>query len=207
MAFRGRGRGRGRGGYGGGYGPAKQVPFELFPEIEELGTASGVKENSSLVIWFYKFEKFCKSSPYYIVDANEGLKKTQGSEIERFSDRHSEKIRPKQPLSHFIKMDHDHVPAELAKSSRKEKHGIKKVKWNPESDTLQLDDFIAKKLKERQGEQVIEKKEEEEDEDDDRNEEDEEEDSDDGDYTKNVDFDDDEDDFNMDDENDDEPIM
>lgn len=42
-----------------------------FQEIEELGTAAGVKENISLAIWYSKFQKYWNSSPYYLEDEHE----------------------------------------------------------------------------------------------------------------------------------------
>ncbi|KAL3511728.1 hypothetical protein ACH5RR_024445 [Cinchona calisaya] len=205
MAFRG--RGRGRGGYGGGgFRAAKQVPFELFPEIEELGTAAGMEVNAPLAIWYNKLQRYWNSSPYYVEDESGGSKKTQRTEIERYSDRNSQKTISKQPLSHFIRMEPDYVPAELAKGEKKDRHGVKRVRWNPEADMQKLDLF-EKREQEHQGQEVSEKKEDEEEEEDERLEEEEEEYSDDGDYNQNIDFDDDEDDFNMGDDNDDEPIF
>ncbi|KAI5679487.1 hypothetical protein M9H77_00714 [Catharanthus roseus] len=203
MAFRG--RGRGRGGFGGGFRIAKQVPFELFPEIEELGTAAGVKENISLAIWYSKFQKYWNSSPYYLEDEHEASEKTQRTEIERFSDRKSEKTRTKAPLSHFIRMEPDYVPAELAKGEKKEKRTMKRMKWTPDADMQKLD--IFEKLEQKYQGQGADEKENEEEEEDENVEEDEQEYSDDGDYNQNRDFDDDEDDFNMADDNDDEPIF
>lgn len=40
---------------------------------------------------------------------------TKGMDIERFSDRNLERVKSKQPLAHFIRMDPAYVPAELAK--------------------------------------------------------------------------------------------
>lgn len=208
MAFNFRGRGRGRGGVGGGGGGfriAKQVPFELFPEIEELGTAAGVKQDVSFALRYNRLQKYWNSSPYYIGDKSVSLKKTQSREIERFSDRKSGKEKSKALLSDFVRMEPDYVPADLAKGE-KEKHGAKRVRWNPESDLQKLDVF--EKLEQKhQGEDINEKNEDEEEEEDEKIEEEEEEYSDDGDYNQNIDFDDDEDDFNLGDDNDDEPIF
>ena len=43
------------------------------------------------------------------------LVESQSTEIEKYSDRKSKKKSSKQPLSHFIRMEPDYVPAELAK--------------------------------------------------------------------------------------------
>ncbi|KAL3528678.1 hypothetical protein ACH5RR_008000 [Cinchona calisaya] len=205
MAFRGRGRGRGGFG-GGGFRAAKHVPFELFPEIEELGTATSAKENVSLASWCNQFQRYWNSSPCYVEHECGSAKKTQSTEIEKYSDRKSERTSSKQPLSHFIRMEPDYVPAELAKGEKKEKHGVKRVRWNPEADMQKLDVFEMRE-QEHQGQEINEKKEDEEEEEDEKLEEEEEEYSDDGDYNQNIDFDDDEDDFNMGDDNDDEPIF
>nr|XP_027126899.1 uncharacterized protein LOC113743037 isoform X1 [Coffea arabica]XP_027126900.1 uncharacterized protein LOC113743037 isoform X1 [Coffea arabica] len=125
MAFRGRGRG--------GFRAAKQENFDLFLEIDELGTAESVKVDPSFAVWFSKFQRYWNSSPYYVEDESGGAKKSQRIEIEKLADRKSKKTSSKQPLSHFIRMEPDYVPAELAKDEKKEKHGIKRVRWNPEA--------------------------------------------------------------------------
>ncbi|KAL3619166.1 hypothetical protein CASFOL_036736 [Castilleja foliolosa] len=88
MAFRGRGRGRGGRGFGGGGGYAKQEPFELFPVIGEIATAE-----------------------YFEIIVAEG--QAEKPDIERYSDRNLQKPKLKLELSDCIKLDHDHVPAEL----------------------------------------------------------------------------------------------
>nr|XP_027126901.1 DNA-directed RNA polymerase III subunit RPC7-like isoform X2 [Coffea arabica]XP_027126902.1 DNA-directed RNA polymerase III subunit RPC7-like isoform X2 [Coffea arabica] len=197
MAFRGRGRG--------GFRAAKQENFDLFLEIDELGTAESVKVDPSFAVWFSKFQRYWNSSPYYVEDESGGAKKSQRIEIEKLADRKSKKTSSKQPLSHFIRMEPDYVPAELAKDEKKEKHGIKRVRWNPEADMQKLDVF--EKLEQKHQVQELNGKEDEEEEGDEKLEEDEEEYSDDGDYNQNIDFDDDEDDFNTGDDNDDEPEL
>ncbi|KAL2250947.1 UNVERIFIED_CONTAM: hypothetical protein Sindi_2217000 [Sesamum indicum] len=114
MAFRGRGRGRGGFG-GGGFRPAKQEPLELFPEIEGLGTAEYSTAQIELIKWSSGFHKYWNSSPYYYEDRTERPEKVDKPDIERYSDRnlHAGKVKP--PLWHFIKLDADHVPAELAR--------------------------------------------------------------------------------------------
>ncbi|XP_028125734.1 uncharacterized protein LOC114322591 isoform X2 [Camellia sinensis] len=68
MAFRGRGRGGyGRGG-GGSFGYAKQEPFLLFPEIENLPDAKSVTEEMALVLRSSRLQKFWNSSVYYLKD-------------------------------------------------------------------------------------------------------------------------------------------
>ncbi|KAM7490565.1 hypothetical protein LguiA_033486 [Lonicera macranthoides] len=198
MAFRGRGRGRGGFGGGGGFRAAKQVPFELFPEIADFPDAKSVKEEMALAIWSSKLQTFWNSSPYYYEGVGEAAKNNKSS------DKDSERTKPKPPLSHFIKMTDEYVPAELGE--RKEKHSRKKVRWNPESDQKKIDLFekLEKKGQDDKGEK--EKKEGEDEEEDDEAAEEEEEFSDDGDYNQNIDFDDDEDDFNID-EGDDEAIF
>ncbi|CDO97964.1 unnamed protein product [Coffea canephora] len=197
MAFRGRGRG--------GFRAAKQENFDLFLEIDELGTAESVKVDPSFAVWFSKFQRYWNSSPYYVEDESGGAKKSQRIEIEKLADRKSKKTSSKQALSHFIRMEPDYVPAELAKDEKKEKHGIKRVRWNPEADMQKLDVF--EKLEQKHQVQELNGKEDEEEEGDEKLEEDEEEYSDDGDYNQNIDFDDDEDDFNTGDDNDDEPEL
>ncbi|KAL0410312.1 UNVERIFIED_CONTAM: hypothetical protein Slati_3620900 [Sesamum latifolium] len=199
MAFRGRGRGRGGFG-GGGFRPAKQEPLELFPEIEGLGTAEYSTAQIELIKWSSGLHKYWNSSPYYYEDRSERPEKVDKPDIERYSDRnlHAGKVKP--PLWHFIKLDADHVPAELARGEKKQKL-VKRVRWNPESDLQKLDLF--EKLEQKhQGQEGTEKKEnEEEEEEDGGNEEDEGEFSDEGDYEQAEYCDDDEDDFNMADDN------
>ncbi|OIT07648.1 PREDICTED: DNA-directed RNA polymerase III subunit RPC7-like [Nicotiana attenuata] len=199
-------RGRGRGGFGGGnFRPAKQVPFELFPEIENLGNAASVTERTTLAIWHSKLQKYWNSSPYYLREESDVLKKTKGMDIERFSDRKSERGKSKPPLSHFIRMDPAYVPAELAKGGREENRAAKRVRWNPESDMQKLD-LLEKLDKKLEGDEEKKKDgEDEEEEQEEKIEEEEEEFSDDGDYNQNLyDYDDDEDDYNMNEDNNDE---
>lgn len=213
MAFRGRGGG-GFGGRGGGFGgrgglrAAKQVPFELFPDIPDLPDAKSVVEEWALARWGSKFQRFWNSSPYYDDGVGEAAKQKESKEIKRFSDKDSERNKRKPPLSDFIKMTNEYVPAELGE--KKERHKQKKVRWNPDSDLQKLDLFEQREqrsqLQDEKGEK--EKKEGEEEEEDNENiEEDEEAEMSDDDYNQNIDFDDDEDDFNMPDDNDDEAIL
>ncbi|XP_059313508.1 uncharacterized protein LOC132064522 isoform X1 [Lycium ferocissimum] len=180
MAFRGRGRGRGR------YGApqAKQDPFELFPEVESLGNAASVTERINLAIWHSKLQKYWNSSPYYLEEESDVLKKTKGMDIQRFSDRTSERAKSKPPLAHFIRMDPTYVPAELAKGGRGEKHAAKRVRWNAESDNKKLD--LLEKLDQKSKDEGEKKKdgEDEEEEQEEKIEEEEEEFSDDGDYNQ-----------------------
>ncbi|CAN4108136.1 unnamed protein product [Withania somnifera] len=181
MAYRGRGRGRG----GLGHRIAKQVPFELFPEVENLGNAASVTERIKLAVWHVKLQKYWNSSPYYLGEESDLLKKTKGMDIERFSDRTSKRVNEKSSLAQFIRMDPAYVPAELAKGGREGKHAAKRVRWNPESEKDGEDD----------------------DEEQEKIEEEEEEFSDDGDYNQNLyDYDDDEDDYNMHEDNNDEAM-
>ncbi|KAL0346865.1 UNVERIFIED_CONTAM: hypothetical protein Scaly_1702500 [Sesamum calycinum] len=164
MAFRGRGRGRGGFG-GGGFRPAKQEPLELFPEIEGLGTAEYSTAQIELIKWSSGLHKYWNSSPYYYEDRSERPEKVDKPDIERYSDRnlHAGKVKP--PLWHFIKLDADHVPAELARGEKKQKL-VKRVRWNPESDLQKLDLF--EKLEQKhQGQEGTEKKENEEEEEED----------------------------------------
>ncbi|KAH0663555.1 hypothetical protein KY290_030372 [Solanum tuberosum] len=197
-----RGRGRGRGGYGGNR-LAKQVSFELFPEVENLGNAAGVTERIALAIWQANLQKFWNSSPYYLADESDVLKKTKGMDIERFSDSKSERAEPESPLEDFIKMDSNYVPAELAKGGRDVRRAPPGgVRWKQESDMRKLD-LLEKLDQKSKGDD--EKKKDGEDEDEDPEEkvgEEEEEFSDDGDYNQNLyDYDDDEDDYNMNEDN------
>lgn len=202
-----RGRGRGRGGYGGNR-LAKQVSFELFPEVENLGNAAGVTERIALAIWQANLQKFWNSSPYYLADESDVLKKTKGMDIERFSDSKSERAEPESPLEDFIKMDSNYVPAELAKGGRDVRRAPPGgVRWKQESDMRKLD-LLEKLDQKSKGDD--EKKKDGEDEDEDPEEkvgEEEEEFSDDGDYNQNLyDYDDDEDDYNMNEDNNDDAM-
>ncbi|KAG8380035.1 hypothetical protein BUALT_Bualt07G0151700 [Buddleja alternifolia] len=181
MSFRG--RGRGRGGFGGGFRPAKQVPFELFPEIEDLGTAKYSTENIQLIKWSASLQKYWTSSPYYYEDRSERPEKAEKPDIERYSDRNLQATKAKPPLWHFIKLDQDHVPAELARGEKNEKRVVKRVRWNPDTDLQKLDLFekLEQKHKGQEGNEKKENEEEEEEEDG-GNEEDEGEFSDEGDY-------------------------
>ncbi|XP_016538976.1 uncharacterized protein LOC107839851 isoform X2 [Capsicum annuum] len=131
MAYRGRGRGRGRGQLS--FRGAKQLPFELFPEVPNLGNASGVTARITLAARHLKLQKYWNSSPYYLGEESDVLKKTKGMDIERFSDRNLERVKSKQPLAHFIRMDPAYVPAELAKGGREVRRAAKRVRWNPET--------------------------------------------------------------------------
>lgn len=208
MAFRG--RGRGRGGYGrggvGGFGIAKQEPFVLFPDIE-LPDVSSVPEEKNLVIRNARLQNYWKSSPYYLEDIVP--RKSQSTDIERFSDRVRLRTTLKRdPLEQILRLTSDNFPLELLQGMKGATHNKRKVRWNPESDMQKLELFekLEKKLEGQDEKGGKEKKEgENEDEDDEGGEEAaEEEFSDDGDYNQNIDFDDDEDDFNMEDDNDDE---
>lgn len=203
MSFRGRGRG-GRYG-GGGYRHVIKSPFELFPKIEELPDVKNVKEELALVVWSTKLQKSWNLSPYYYEGVGKVAKGNASIDIEKYSDKDSEKTKHKAPLSHFIRMTDEYVPAELAE---KQQRGRKRVRWNPESDIQRLDLFekLEQKSQGQDGKGEKEKKEGEGEEDDERIEEEEEEFSDDGDYNQNIDFDDDDDDFNMGDDNDDEAV-
>ncbi|XP_015079727.1 DNA-directed RNA polymerase III subunit RPC7-like [Solanum pennellii] len=204
MAFRG--RGRGRGGFN-GQRLAKQVSFELFPELENLGNAAGVTERINLAIWQASLQKFWNSSPYYLADESDVLKKTKGMDIERFSDKKSERDKAKPPLDKFIRMEPDYVPAELAEGGRKRRDNTDGMRWTPDLDMGKLD-LLEKLDQKSKGDD--EKKKDGEDEDEDPEEkvgEEEEEFSDDGDYNQNLyDYDDDEDDYNMNEDNNDDAM-
>ncbi|XP_055816391.1 uncharacterized protein LOC129885929 isoform X1 [Solanum dulcamara] len=198
MAYRGRGRGRSR--------QAKQVSFELFPEVENLGNAASVTERITLAIWQANLQKYWNSSPYYLAEESDVLKKTKGMDIERFSDRSSERAKSKPPLTHFIRMDSAHVPAELAKGGREERHAAKRVRWSPELDMKKLD-LLEKLDQKSKGDDEKKKDGEDEDEEQEEKIEEEEEFSDDGDYNQNLyDYDDDEDDYNMNEDNNDDAM-
>ncbi|KAK9281021.1 hypothetical protein L1049_003913 [Liquidambar formosana] len=215
MAFRGRGRGRGYGrggrgygGGGGGFGFAKQEPFILFPDVE-LPDKNGVTEEKTLVIWNARLQNFWKSSPYYIEEKTS--KKSQSTDIERFSDRAKRRTKSKvdEELQNYLKLANfpqELVPRDKVQGSRRVSGVQKEVQWNSESDMQKLD-FFEKLEQKDQGQDENrgkEKKEGENEEEDDAEvmEEEDEEFSDDGDYNQNIDFDDDEDDFNMEDDND-----
>ncbi|EPS63125.1 hypothetical protein M569_11664 [Genlisea aurea] len=180
MSFGGRGRGGyGRGG-GGVFRPVIKVPFDLYPEIESLGTANYTTENLQLIKWSSNLQKFWRSSPYYYQG---NVQQQENSKIERYSDRNNlPSAAAKPPLWHFIMLDSGHVPSELALGG---KRVAKKIRWTLDSDTTKYDVF--EKLEEKKGKAL--EKEEEEDEVEDEVEE--EEYSDEGDYQQNEDFDDD----------------
>ncbi|KAJ8572655.1 hypothetical protein K7X08_009166 [Anisodus acutangulus] len=179
MAYRG--RGRGRGGFDGRQ--AKQESFELFPS-----------------------QKYWNSSPYYMGEESDVLKKTKGMDIESLSDRTSERAKSKPPLAHFTRMDPAYVPA-LAKGGREEKHAAKRVRWNPDVDMKKCDLLEKLDLKSKGDDEKKKDGEDEEEEQEEKIEEEEEEFSDDGDYNQNLyDYDDDEDDYNMNEDNNDEAM-
>ncbi|KAG6396722.1 hypothetical protein SASPL_142878 [Salvia splendens] len=143
MSFRGRGGGRGRA------GPprAKQMPFDLFPEIP-IGvvkySVEEVKKYSQFVSWSQNLQTFFETSPYHYQDRRLTQQKTQKVDIERYSDKKSQATTVKQPLHHLIMMDKDHMPAELVRGGQ---HTVKRVKWDNEIDLSKLDRF--EKLEEK----------------------------------------------------------
>ncbi|OUZ99423.1 DNA-directed RNA polymerase III [Macleaya cordata] len=200
MAFRGRGRGRGRGGFGGGFGGfiGNPEPFTLFPEDVQLPDITGVTEEKALIYWNWKLQNYWKSSPYYLEAA---AKKSQDTDIERYSDRNKPNKAKRAPLSSHLNLTPAYFPLELIEGTRRVQHDQRNVRWNPESDQQKFDLFekLEKKYQDEDGKGAKEKKEaENEDDDEEGIEEEDEEFSDDGDYNQNIDFDDDEDDFNMD---------
>ncbi|XP_047965011.1 glutamic acid-rich protein-like [Salvia hispanica] len=190
MSFRGRG-GRGRG------GPprAKQMPFDLFPEIP-IGvvrySVEEVNKYSRFVSWSQNLHIFFETSPYHYQDRRLTLPKSQKVDIERYSDKKLQATRVKQPLHHLIMMDKDHMPAELVRGGH---HTVKRVKWDNEIDLNKLDQFEKLEEKNKGTEEENEEEEIEEEENEDN-----EEFSDDEEYTKGEYVDDDEDDLNMDEE-------
>ncbi|KAF3659471.1 putative serine/threonine-protein kinase-like [Capsicum annuum] len=182
MAYRGRGRGRGRGQLS--FRGAKQLPFELFPEVPNLGNASGVTARITLAARHLKLQKYWNSSPYYLGEESDVLKKTKGMDIERFSDRNLERVKSKQPLAHFIRMDPAYVPAELAKGGREVRRAAKRVRWNPEADMQKLDLLEKLDQKSKGGDEKKKDGDDEDEEQEEKIEEEEEEFSDDGDYNQ-----------------------
>ncbi|KAM0003307.1 putative DNA-directed RNA polymerase III, subunit Rpc31 [Helianthus debilis subsp. tardiflorus] len=185
MAFRG--RGRGRGGFGQGSATfAKQEPYEIFPEIKEYPEINlkQKEEFKKLIVWGEDLKKFWVSSPYHLESSGQDSERNRG-------------IR-KAPLSDFMTLTDDYVPAELA--SKNVKRSNKKVRWDPQSDLKRLD-FFEKLDQGPQGQDDGEKEKKEDEDDEEDNEVIEEEEDDSGDdYDQNIDFDDDEDDFNMNDD-------
>lgn len=164
-------------------------------------------EEKNLVIRNARLQNYWKSSPYYLEDIVP--RKSQSTDIERFSDRVKLRTTLKRdPLEQILRLTSNNFPLELVQGMKGATHNKRKVQWNPESDMQKLELFekLEKKLEGQDEKGGKEKKEgENEDEDDEGGEEAaEEEFSDDGDYNQNIDFDDDEDDFNMEDDNDDE---
>ncbi|CAI9293930.1 unnamed protein product [Lactuca saligna] len=180
-----RGRGRGRGGFGGGYVRfAKEEKYEVFPEITDLPDVNLKQKKDdywTLVSTADNLQKFWNSSPYYLGDLSEGGKKS---------------INSRPPLSDYMMLTTDYVPAELVgKNVRPMKK--KKTQWDLQSDLQRLDLF--EKLDLRPQNEDEEKKDDEEEDEDIENMEEEEDDSQD-DYALGRDYDDDEDDFNMNDD-------
>lgn len=182
------GRGRGRGGYSGSQRSCKEEPYILFPEIKEFPAVNPQEideELRKLVSWGNDFQKFWTSSSYHLDDARQGAEKNGGLK--------------RRPLSDFMMMTDDYVPAELvAKNARRNN---KKVRWDPQSDLQRLDLF--EKLDQGQDDEDNEKKEDE-DEDEEEDNENAEEDEELNDYTENIEFDDDDDGNNQADDGDDE---
>ncbi|KAI7735198.1 hypothetical protein M8C21_030855 [Ambrosia artemisiifolia] len=166
-----RGRGRGRGGY---YRPsAKEEKYEIFPEIKEYPDVNlkRKKEFERLISLGNKLQVFWKSSPYHLEALGQDSERNGG-------------IR-KIPLSEYIKMTSDYVPAEL---------------------DLQRLDLFEKLDRGTQGQDDDDEKEKKEDEEDDENDENIEGDEDESgdDYNQTFGYDDDEDDFNLSDPGEDE---
>ncbi|KAK1422810.1 hypothetical protein QVD17_18099 [Tagetes erecta] len=178
-------RGRGRGGFG-GRGPgsyAKEVAFDIFPEIEELPDVNLKQKDKyeELVSWSYAFQRYWIKSCYHLGPGQDSESKE------------------KDPMSDYIKMTDEYVPAELA--SKNVKRSNKKVRWDPQSDFDRFDFFEKQdqRLLSQDDDEKEKKEDDEEDDEDNENIEEEEDDSGD-DYDQNIDFDDDEDDFNMNDD-------
>ncbi|KAL6496990.1 hypothetical protein OROGR_028919 [Orobanche gracilis] len=204
MAYRGRGRGRGRGNFNFG-SRAAQVPLELFPVIEDLGTAVFSEARIQLTRWSLDLQKFWKNSPYYCEDGEQRRpENAKTPDIERYSDRKSQTKKVKSQLRDFIMLDSGHIAAELAEyGGKKRKRVAKKIRWNPELGQ----DIFDKFEKMDQGGDDTEKNESGDEEDEVEIDEDDGEFSDEGDYERNRDYDDDEDDYNMIDDGDDEPFF
>ncbi|KAD0176514.1 hypothetical protein E3N88_44680 [Mikania micrantha] len=161
-------------------------PYKEGKEIKEYPDVN-LKEKEEfrkLISWGNDLQKFWVSSPYHLGPSG------QDSEIVVAGNR-------KPPLSDYMKMTDDYVPAELV--AKNVRHSNKKVRWDPQSADLQRLDLFEKLDQGPQGQDddEKEKKEDEDDDEDNENIEEEEEDSGD-DYDQGPDFDDDEDDFNMD---------
>jgi DNA-directed RNA polymerase III subunit RPC7 len=216
MAFRGGGRGRGRRrGFGGGSGCgfAKEEPFEFFPEIELPKIPTMSKEQEALVIEQRRLENFWKTSPYFLEESTskESIfsdsfhKKSQGVDIERYSDRKRPNNRiVRDSLGQYLVLSR--FPKELVEDSKGKQPSRKRARWNLDSELQKLDVFEKlEQMAEGEGEDREDKTggedgdedgDEDEDEDEDEEEGVKEESSDtDGDYKRNIDFDDDEDDY------------
>ncbi|KVI01508.1 hypothetical protein Ccrd_020220 [Cynara cardunculus var. scolymus] len=169
MAFRG--RGRGRGGFGFGVGRfAKEEKYELFPEIKELPDVNlkqKEEEFRTLVSCGNDLQKFWISSPYHLEEVSQDAERSGG-------------IIRRPPLSDYMKMTDDYVPAELVARNVRQS---KKVRWDPQSDLQRLDLFEKLDRGPQGPDDGDKEKKEDEDEDEDNE--------------NNIDFDDDEDDFNM----------
>ncbi|GJZ51423.1 hypothetical protein Tco_0605938 [Tanacetum coccineum] len=122
MAFR-RERGRGR---RGGQHPCKQeeIFMPLFPEIKEYPTINLKdidKELMTLCSWSNDLHNFWISSSYHLDDPA----KTYGGKRRR-------------PLSDFIKMSDEYVPAEFLRKNVNARLENKKVRWDPKSNLERL---------------------------------------------------------------------
>ncbi|XP_078435587.1 uncharacterized protein LOC144706486 isoform X2 [Wolffia australiana] len=180
------------------------TPFSLCEDVNLPDTSyitSVEKDYRRLIHFKLKFENFWKSSCYHLEETAK-ISKSQGPDIERYSD----KIKLKGPakreaLESYLKLFPSNFPTELIQGSRKTTREKKKLRWDVDSD-----EKLFEKL-ERLEENVKEdekgdkdKKGESDEEEEEQPEEVEEESSEEDDYNQNIEFDDDEDDLNMEEE-------
>ncbi|PKU83611.1 glutamic acid-rich protein-like [Dendrobium catenatum] len=198
MAFRGgRGRGRGRGGSF-EFRMAKHEPFIPFPEDVKLPDVSKIEnfsnEEKVLINWKIKFERFWKTSCYYLEDS-----KRQDAEIEQYAEKLKRKGQQPQHFGTYMKLNVSNFPAELIQGGKRG-HDSKRLRWDTKRDEFSLFDKLEEKEKDGDGKDnsVKEKKDGDEEEEEDL--ENEEAESSEDDYAQNEYFDDDEDDFNRDDD-------
>ncbi|RVX17246.1 hypothetical protein CK203_003003 [Vitis vinifera] len=109
----------------------------MFQDIE-LPDVSSVPEEKNLVIRNARLQNYWKSSPYYLEDIVP--RKSQSTDIERFSDRVKLRTTLKRdPLEQILRLTSDNFPLELLQGMKGATHNKRKVRWNPESGLMRIE--------------------------------------------------------------------